>query len=222
MALIKIPERREAKTKKRTSRHAAASLTFGMVALPTILLLVGFAPAVAAVVCGHLGLSRIRENEKTAGGKSLAFIGLAMGYFSLAILPFYLVGLSVAWQQFYPRFENVLHHPDHAKSIASAQTLYEACERYATDHKGRYPATWEDLEKGSYLKISELEQLLTSPHAPESQTPAFKLIRHDRPVLAAVASEVVVISEVAPAFVDKIVVVNADGSWELKANPNQP
>ncbi len=67
---------------RQTAGIAIASLVLG------ILGLVCFGPlcAVPAVICGHVGMSRIKRSAGALAGEGLALAGLIMGYVSLALM----------------------------------------------------------------------------------------------------------------------------------------
>ena len=64
-----------------TSGLAIASLVCGIIGLVTCLL-----PGIAAVICGHMALSRIAEAQGRLGGRGMAIAGLVTGYLSVAAL----------------------------------------------------------------------------------------------------------------------------------------
>jgi len=58
-----------------------ALLTFGLTAVPSI-------------ICGHLALSKTKNNTRTSLAKSVAAIGLVIGYVGAAILGTWVVVLA--------------------------------------------------------------------------------------------------------------------------------
>ena len=58
-----------------------ALLTFGLTAVPSI-------------ICGHLALSRRRHGDLGSLARSVAFVGLVIGYFGAAILGTWLIILG--------------------------------------------------------------------------------------------------------------------------------
>lgn len=67
-----------------TSGLAIASLVCGIVGLVTCF----FIPGIAAVICGHMALSRIAESNSRLGGRGMAMVGLVTGYLSVLALVF--------------------------------------------------------------------------------------------------------------------------------------
>ena len=58
-----------------------ALLTFGLTAVPSI-------------ICGHIALSRTRNSSLTSLARSVAFVGLVIGYVGAAILGTWLIVLG--------------------------------------------------------------------------------------------------------------------------------
>jgi len=181
-----------------------------------MLAFIGAAFAVIAVITGHVALSRIRHSPSRYSGDGVAMTGVFLGYFTL-------VGTSILMLLglvFYQPAMNTLEQYRQHESMRHASHLYLASEAYARDHKGAYPKQWDEL-RGRYINSIELTDYLDSVHFfGDSEEPAFKLVPHQRPVLSAVFSQVVVIQEIAPPEIDLIAVVYADGNTELILNPN--
>ena len=71
---------------------ATSSLVLGILAI--VLCFIGPLLAIPAVICGHLGLSRVKQSGGLLGGKELAIGGLVTGNLSFAMIP--IVGLLAA------------------------------------------------------------------------------------------------------------------------------
>lgn len=181
-----------------------------------MLIFIGAAFALIAVITGHMALSRIRHSPSRYIGDGVAMTGVFLGYFTL-------VGTSIVMLLglvFYQPAMNTLEHYRQHESMRHASHLYLAAEAYARDHNGAYPKQWDDL-KGRYINSIELTDFLDSVYSfGDSEEPAFELVPHQRPVLPAVFSQVVVIQEIAPPDVDMVAVVYADGNTELIPNPD--
>lgn len=61
---------------------AVASLVCGLLGVVTCT----FFPGIAAVVCGHMALSRMKEPGVDMDGKGMAVTGLVSGYLSVAVM----------------------------------------------------------------------------------------------------------------------------------------
>lgn len=140
-----------------------------------------------------------------------------MGYLTLVATSLLMILLVFAYQ---PSTRYLTQYRQQ-QSQQHASRLYFSAEAYAQDHRGVYPKQWTDIE-GHYINSFDLQDCLRSVHS-FKKTPqaAFKLVLHQRPVLPAVSSQVVVIQEIAPAHISSIAVVYADGTTELIANPNR-
>ena len=182
-----------------------------------MLLFIGTFPAIIAVITGHMAISRIRHSNGRLAGHAVAIAGVVLGYMTL-------VGTSILMLVVLFSFQPVnraLTKYRQQQSIRNASHLYLASEAYARDHNGNYPKKWRDL-KGRYINSLDLASCLSSAHSfDKSESPAFTLVPHQRPVLPAVSAQVVVIQESAPPDIDLITVVYSDGNTELIANPNR-
>jgi hypothetical protein len=193
------------------------SLIFGLMGFFTMLIFVGALPAIIAVIAGHVAISRIRHSNGLLAGHAVAVTGVVLGYMTLIGTSILMLVVLFAYQ---PAKQVLTEYRQH-QSLRHASHLYLAAEAYARDHKGNYPADWQDL-KGRYFNSLELANHLSSVHSfRKSEQIAFKLVPHQRPVLPAVSAQVVVIQEIAPPHIDLISVVYSDGNTELIANPNR-
>lgn len=77
-----------------TSGLAIASMVCGIVGLVACMMIPGVL-SIAAVICGHLAISKIRNSPVPIGGKGMAIAGLATGYTALGILACTLFALVV-------------------------------------------------------------------------------------------------------------------------------
>lgn len=197
------------------SHAAIASAVFSGVGLLTLWLGVGLAFASVGAVCGHLG----REASKGGRlrGRRLATVGVGVGYSAMFLFPLVaaVAVLSLPAMEHWRDRDTAIRSE---RSRTQAARLFAACESYARANSDRYPDEWEALA-GRYLPADELRQLLASPYAGGPQI-AFEIVRHDRPVLLAVAPSVIVIQEIAPPGVRQIAVVYADGNVRSIHNPD--
>lgn len=202
---------------RKTPRSAVLSLLCGLMAFFTILIFVGVFFALIAVIAGHVALNRIRHSSGRLAGDGLAMTGIVMGYLALVATS----GLMLLVLFFYQPTGHYLTQYQQQQSMRHASRLYFAAESYARDHRGAYPKQWDDLQ-GRYINALDLEDCLNSVYSfKKSPQAAFKLVSHQRPVLPAASTQVVVIQEIAPPQIDSITVVYADGNTELIANPNR-
>lgn len=201
------------------SGAALASAILGVLGFASLWLGVGLFLAAAGAVCGHVGRHRVaRPGHPRLRGRTTAGFGMAVSYFTMLLFPLLVAGAMAAL----PMIEDWRAEKSEARREASrsqAAELFAACEAYARANDDVYPANWGALS-GRYLPESELRRLLRSPH-PGGEELAFELISHDRPVLPSVSDGVVVIQEIAPAEVERSVVVSADGKVKSILNPNR-
>jgi len=210
-----------------------ASLMLGIFGLLTLLLLfIGLIPAVGALICGHLALIRIRHSKGRLRGRLPAGIGLVSGYLTVFLAPVIAIGAVVA----FPHLDEYFRQGQETARLDHASALYRSCEDFARDHQGDYPQSWDDL-RGRYLNARELDLLLAPQHQSgwrhlkngilrrnsedEISGPAFRLVPHERPVLRELEGSVVVIREVAPVTVERIVVAYDNGETAMIANPDR-
>ncbi|MCB1229185.1 MAG: DUF4190 domain-containing protein [Verrucomicrobiae bacterium] len=213
---------------------AVASMVLGMLGFLTILML-GIIPAIVALICGHVALIKIRHSHPPMRGRLAAYLGLFAGYTTILLTPLLAIAIAVA----IPLVENVHHQSQERNRLDHASELYRACETFARDHNDRYPENWDQL-RGRYLSSTDLDRVLAGQHASlwedvkrtvtnlgsdgdssTADSPAFLLVPHDRPVLRELEGSVIVIREVAPPDVERIVVAYDNGQTTMVANPDR-
>jgi len=199
----------------RWSRFAIASTVLALIGFLTLWLGLGLFLSAVAAVCGHMGRHEVAIQPLR--GRSLATLGVGLGYVSMLSFPV----LVVAAALLFPAVEKWRSDQDVKRreaSLTQASELFVACEAYARANKGRYPQEWEQLS-GRYLPERRLEQLLRSPY-PDGKEVAFELVAHDRPVLDAIRDSVIVIQEISPPRVTEVAVVYANGKTRTIHNPD--
>jgi len=156
------------------------------------------------------------------------------GYATVLLTPVFAIGLALA----YPLLVGNHQQNQERARLEHASELYRACETYARDHGDDYPETWDQL-RGRYLSPADLDRLLTGRHdsfaesierfvsrlfkepAVPGNGPAFLLVPHERPILRQLAGSVMVIREMAPPDVERVVVAYDNGETTWIANPNR-
>jgi hypothetical protein len=197
------------------SKAAISGTILAVLGFATLWLVFGLFLSAIAAICGHV--ARHETVTVPLRGRRLATVALWISYATMLSFPVLVlvVGLTFpAVAQWRTGQEAQLR----AESRAHASRLFVACEEYARANRDRYPAKWEDLS-GRFLPGDELAGLLRSPYRGGAKV-AFELVRHDRPVLAAIADSVVVIQEIAPPPVSEITVVYANGRVGTLHNPD--
>lgn len=219
----------------RLSWLAVSSLFLGLLGFSTILLL-GVFPAIIGLICGHVALIKMRHGHAHLRGRLAAIIGLLAGYATVMLTPLLAIAIAVA----IPLINTSHEESQERNRLDHASELFRACESYARDNENRYPDAWNDL-RGRYLSPPDLGRLLEGRHgtvwenlqedvgewfedevgAEGHSAAAFQLLPHDRPVLRALEGSVMVIREIAPPDVERIVVVYDNGETTMIANPNR-
>jgi hypothetical protein len=86
-------------TQQKTAGVAIASLVLAILSF-TILFFIGPLLAIGAVICGHIGLSRIKKNPEGLKGGGIALAGLIMGYVNIGFAVVMLALTAVAMPSF--------------------------------------------------------------------------------------------------------------------------
>jgi hypothetical protein len=125
-----------------TSGLAVASLVLGIVGFLTAGM-----TAIPAVVCGHLSLSDIKKAAGRISGSGLATAGLITGYIGIGYLAIMLVMMVFMFSVMGIFAKGMLGAltPERTQCVNHAKQIATACERYARDHAGYYPAYLTDL-----------------------------------------------------------------------------
>jgi hypothetical protein len=143
---------------RHTSGLAVASLILGIVSWFTVGL-----PAIPAVICAHLSLSRIKHSAGAVGGWGMAVAGLILGYLSMI----FLVGLLAALAL--PAITGTMDKAQATKSLAQARQIGVACRQYAADHGGAFPPSLQNLAP-TYVPD---ESIFVSPLAKNTAGPSY-------------------------------------------------
>lgn len=220
----------------RLSWLAVFALLLGLLGFSTILLL-GVFPAIIGLICGHVALIKMKHGHSYLRGRMAAIIGLIAGYATVMLTPLLAIAIAVA----IPLINTAHEESQERRRLDHASELFRTCEAYARDNDNRYPQDWDPL-RGRYLSPAEMDRLLEGQHGTfwenvqadvidwfegdhlveaRGDFPAFEVVPHERPVLRALEGSVIVIREIAPSGVERIVVVYDNGVTTMIANPNQ-
>jgi hypothetical protein len=140
-----------------TSGLAVASLVAGILSWIFLPIIGSF----AAIVCGHIARSNIRNSRGTLTGDGMAVAGLILGYgelvlFGLIMIVAVLLGIAL------PVFSEVQLKGSETKLLSNAKQVATACHLYALDHHDAFPPKLDDLVP-QYLQD---RSILTSPLTP--------------------------------------------------------
>ena len=103
---------------------AIASLTLGVISIPTLgLLVVG---AVTGIVLGAIALNRIRKEPLTYGGKGMAIAGIVTSAFSLLLTAFFGMLAAIA----VPKLNQEIKTGREVAAASSLVTIYENQMRF--------------------------------------------------------------------------------------------
>lgn len=142
----------------KTSALALASLIAGIVSILACGL--GGIGSLAAIICGHMALSKISKAPDELKGRGLAIGGLVMGYLSL--ISALLMYLSV------PTFNRIQERGFMLNSINECHQLLDYCKIYAADNNGNFPTQLEQLVETSILDEKQLSELTTNSNGEQS------------------------------------------------------
>ena len=148
---------------KKTEPLAIWSLVLGIVSLVAC----GIFAGIPAVICGHIGRSRIRRNPSLDGG-GMALAGLITGYISIVILPLVLASLAI------PALAAAQERAKARQTLSNMTQIHLALQTAALDattdgdKKVGWPADAKMKSKADvkqmliskgYLKAEELDKL---------------------------------------------------------------
>jgi hypothetical protein len=197
------------------SKAAISGTILALLGFATLWLFFGLFLSALAAICGHV--ARHETVTVPLRGRRLATFALWLGYATMLSFPVLVLVVGLTFPVL-EQWREGLEEQHRSESRTRASRLFVACEEYARANRDRYPASWEDLS-GRFLPGDELAALLRSPYRGGAGV-AFELVRHDRPVLDAIADSVVVIQEIAPPDIAQITVVHANGRVAALHNPD--
>lgn len=130
-----------------TSGLAIASMICGIVSF-----FVWIIGSLAAIICGHIALSKIKKSGNQLQGKGMALAGVICGYLTLAI------GVTVLTVAIVTPF--MMHKQAKERATTDTQNaieIHRLLKEYERDH-GQFPATLSELVDKKYASsISHLQ-----------------------------------------------------------------
>ena len=131
------------------SELAVVSLVLGIASF-----IVWILASLAAIIFGHLALSKIRKSGGRLDGRGLALAGLTCGYITL------LIGTVVLGSFI---FQGVKERREMTEQITkdtqNAESIYQALKKYEVD-QGKFPDRLSDLEKTELLpSLADLQPI---------------------------------------------------------------
>lgn len=132
------------------SKLAVWSLILGILSLGC-----GFVAGIPAVICGHMGLSRVGRSGGALSGQGLAVAGLITGYTGLVVGSIMIAAIVASMAL--PIFNKVRTRANLVTQEFQLQVIYGACMEYASENNGVLPVTLETLVEEGYLAEEELD-----------------------------------------------------------------
>jgi hypothetical protein len=126
---------------------AVWSLVLGILAVVLSVVCIGPLFAIPAVICGHIGYSRIKRSAGALSGEGLALGGLITGYLSIVLIP--VIGLLAAIAV--PNFVKARTTAQMNVCINNLQQIDAAKHQWATQNKKEDTATPTAQELDAYL-----------------------------------------------------------------------
>jgi hypothetical protein len=129
---------------------AVWSLVFGIMAIVLSIVCIGPLFAIPAVICGHIGYSRVKRSAGALSGEGLALGGLVTGYLGLALIP--VIGLMAAIA--IPNFVRARTTAQMNLCLHNLQQIDEAKQQWAAQNKKETTDTPTVQELDAYLHKS--------------------------------------------------------------------
>lgn len=123
----------------KTSALAIWSLVLGILSL----LCFSFLTGIPAIICGHMGRTKIRQSNGTLGGDGLALTGLILGYAGTIITTIAMVGIIAAIS--IPAFVAYRDKANCAKAEMEAANAMAAISCYIADRNPEILPSMEAL-----------------------------------------------------------------------------
>jgi type IV pilus assembly protein PilA len=112
-----------------TSSRARASMILGMCCF-----LFGFVAGVPAIILGHLSKAEIRKSGGRLRGDGMAFVGLILGYFSVAIIPI-IAAVAI------PNLIRAKMSANEVSTVYKLKTIVTSAQTYSATYGNSYPAS---------------------------------------------------------------------------------
>ena len=129
---------------------AVWSLVLGILAVVLSVVCIGPLFAIPAVICGHMGYSRVKRSAGALSGGGLALGGLITGYFSIALIP--IIGLMAAIAV--PNFVKARTAAQMNACINNLRQIDGAKQQWALENKKETADTPTAQELDTYLPRS--------------------------------------------------------------------
>jgi len=130
---------------KKTAGIAITSLVLGIIGLLTIWLCgIGVLFAIPAVICGHIGYSRVKKSAGALAGDGLALSGLIIGYLSIALLAA-IIPISLMSAIAVPSFMNARTKSMTSSCQNNLRLIDASIQQYALDNSNAMASSMTPL-----------------------------------------------------------------------------
>ena len=129
---------------------AVWSLVLGILAVVLSIACIGPLFAIPAVICGHMGYSRVKRSGGALSGEGLALGGVITGYLSFALIP--MIGLLAAIA--IPNFVKARSTAQMNACISNLRQIDGAKQQWALDNKKQTTDTPTVRELDAYFRTS--------------------------------------------------------------------
>jgi competence protein ComGC len=138
---------------KKTAGIAITSLVLGILGLLTVWFCgIGGLFAIPAVICGHIGYSRVRKSAGALGGEGVAMAGLITGYIGIGLLVTVIPLLAAIAV---PSFVNARNKSMEVSCKNNLRLLEGATQQYALDNSNAVPTSLTQLVgPNAYIKTT--------------------------------------------------------------------
>jgi hypothetical protein len=159
--------------------------------------------AIPAIVCGHLGVVRIKRSSGVLSGRGLAIAGLVLGYLGLALIPVKFVAINNAREK--------------AREVSCQMNLhqvYQQCQMMAMDSANHeYPTNIDQVRAGAVTVVEPNPKFLVCHAAKDKTRLSYEIVA--RGDWDALPRNSIVIKEIEPNHKGRRGVVHADGTVEM-------
>ncbi len=194
---------------------AVTSLILGILALPMTCL-----AGIPAIICGHMGLSRIKRSGGALRGGGMALAGLIMGYVGTALS---LIAVPIILSLAMPVFSKIQEQAQITKISNDIRQVFLACELLSQDSEDwGFPesmqALQDELVEDGYVDdegVFNLPQERMGSHIDDDAEGRLFILLTPGAVMDSLEADTPVLVSTVAFSRHKRIVVFADGSVEV-------
>ena len=169
--------------------------------------------AMAAVVCGHLAIARIKTSAESLAGRGLARAGLVIGYVAvfvyLVIVPLFVL----------PVLDRSREKTRERICSDNVRQIGEACLTYAAGNDGYPPENLDPLRPIMGLSSNGLPLAFLCPASKDHSTPSYEIETAAAITVFGKPAHVVLVREKEAHHHGRRAVWYADGTFEWVGGP---